>query len=183
MKIKELKTSSGRSVKYFDDVFDLNTRQYFSTFCQNSCFKLNGTSNSSWETTKRFIVSYFTKEDLDMSRLFNGKQIQDILQKYIGDRKAIRQWVLFQDLSTKQYLHYDGDFDLDKPLSLLYYVNLHWQSDWGGETIFAADDGEPEIIVPYKPGRIVIFDSKIPHRATFVSPEAPWRLSFNMVFN
>ena len=29
----------------------------------------------------------------------------------------------------------------------------------------------------------VLFDSKIPHRSTYVSPESPWRLTFNVVFN
>ena len=38
--------------------------------------------------------------------------------------------------------------------------------NWGGETVFYNDKGTDYVkVIPYVPGRIVIFDGRIPHRA------------------
>lgn len=181
--MKEFKLSSGRYIRYFDDMVDLATQQHFATFCQNSQYRLDGLSRDNWETQKRYIVSYFSEEELDSSRLFHVSKIQNLLDTHAPNKKRVRQWVIFSDLSTKVYMHYDGGFKVDGSMSFLYYVNNNWDPEWGGETLFANDKGEPEVIIPYTPGRIVLFDSKIPHRSTFVSPDSPWRLTFNAVFN
>lgn len=50
--------------------------------------------------------------------------------------------------------------------TILTYVNPEWNIDWGGETLFY-DPNLQEIaksIIP-KPGRVVIFDSTLPHSA------------------
>ena len=53
-------------------------------------------------------------------------------------------------------------------------MNREWKHEWGGETILLGDDAqEIEYCCPYKPGRIIIFDSTIPHSArqqSFATP-------------
>jgi hypothetical protein len=51
-------------------------------------------------------------------------------------------------------------------VTVLYYVNLAWQTDWGGETIFYDDDYEPQLVVSPKAGRMVISRGAILHRGT-----------------
>ena len=51
-------------------------------------------------------------------------------------------------------------------VTVLYYVNLVWQADWGGETIFYDDDYEPQLVVGPKAGRMVIARGAILHRGT-----------------
>ena len=51
-------------------------------------------------------------------------------------------------------------------VTALYYANLEWQADWGGETIFYNDDREAEVVVSPKPGRLVIARGAILHRGT-----------------
>ena len=51
-------------------------------------------------------------------------------------------------------------------VTVLYYVNLNWQVDWGGETIFYDDDYEPQVVVGPKAGRMVISRGAILHRGT-----------------
>lgn len=48
--------------------------------------------------------------------------------------------------------------------SALYYANKAWESDWYGETVFCQGD-EPVVSVSVRPGRLVLFDSRIKHRA------------------
>jgi hypothetical protein len=61
-------------------------------------------------------------------------------------------------------------------------VNTRWDRNWGGETLFANDEGECEIAVEYKPGRVVLFDSLIPHKPSPVSMQADeFRFTFVIV--
>ena len=50
--------------------------------------------------------------------------------------------------------------------TLLYYANRDWDVNQGGETVFY-DEEKKEIVyvVTFKPGRVVIFDSDMPHSA------------------
>ncbi len=56
-------------------------------------------------------------------------------------------------------------FDHDNGVTCVYYANPVWEKDWQGETVFCDERGEPVHVVAPKPGRIVIFDGGIVHRA------------------
>jgi len=49
-------------------------------------------------------------------------------------------------------------------VTVLYYGNLHWHSDWGGETIFYNDQHDAELAVSPHPGRFVVSRGAILHR-------------------
>lgn len=50
--------------------------------------------------------------------------------------------------------------------TVLYYANYEWNYNWSGETVFYNQDKDEIIRAVYpKPGRIVAFDSRIPHVA------------------
>jgi hypothetical protein len=51
-------------------------------------------------------------------------------------------------------------------VTVLYYANLEWQIDWGGETIFYNDDNDAQLVVSPRPGRIVVGRGAILHRGT-----------------
>ena len=80
-------------------------------------------------------------------------------------------------------VHVDSSRKGDK--TLLYYMNREWKHEWGGETILLGDDAqEIEFCTPYKPGRIIIFDSTIPHAARQQSFAAPlYRFTLAIKFN
>lgn len=50
--------------------------------------------------------------------------------------------------------------------TVLYYANPKWHADWSGETVFY-NEAQNEIIksIYPTPGRMVFFDSRIPHAA------------------
>jgi SM-20-related protein len=41
-------------------------------------------------------------------------------------------------------------------VTVLYYANLLWETDWGGETIYFDDDYDAQIVVSPRPGRMII---------------------------
>ena len=78
-------------------------------------------------------------------------------------------------------LHVDGGYDL----TAIIYGNEFWDINWGSETIFASSlDKNAEIIASVipKPGRLVIFDSKIPHSGRVPNSLFP-NYRYSLVFN
>jgi hypothetical protein len=59
--------------------------------------------------------------------------------------------------------HRDCDAHL-KNVTVLYYGNMAWQADWGGETIFYSDDGDAELAVSPRPNRVVVSRGGILHK-------------------
>lgn len=50
--------------------------------------------------------------------------------------------------------------------TVLYYANYEWNHNWSGETVFYSETRDEIIRAVYpRPGRIVVFDSRIPHVA------------------
>ena len=61
--------------------------------------------------------------------------------------------------------------DLAGGVTTLYYANPEWDENWMGETVFYDQNREPIYAVAPKPGRVVVFDADIVHRAGVPSPE------------
>lgn len=56
------------------------------------------------------------------------------------------------------------DYGCPNCVTFLYYGNLHWDPNWGGETIFYNDRMDALYAVTPKPGRLVAFNAQIFHR-------------------
>ena len=50
-----------------------------------------------------------------------------------------------------------------RELTALWFVCERWETDWGGETLLYTDDGDAEIAVSPRPGRLLLFDGAIRH--------------------
>jgi len=61
------------------------------------------------------------------------------------------------------YPHRDCDPAL-RNVTVLYYANVQWHGDWGGETIFYNDQHDAELAVTPRPGRFVVSRGAILHR-------------------
>ena len=67
------------------------------------------------------------------------------------------------------HTHTDGDC-----WTVLFFANAHWNADWGGELLLYEDDAESmAVAVAPRPGRAVIFDGDLPHRAGVPSKYCP----------
>lgn len=68
--------------------------------------------------------------------------------------------------------------------TVLYFAHLHWHCDWGGETVLfnAAKDDIVRSVFP-RPGRLLAFDSRIPHVArtpTRICPQVRFSIAFKL---
>lgn len=66
------------------------------------------------------------------------------------------------------------DHDAEGNYTVLYYANEEWQSNWAGETVFytPARDEIVKAVLP-RPGRITVFDGRVPHVAREPNRIAP----------
>jgi len=86
---------------------------------------------------------------------------------------------LGQDLFLKDYYlsHYHKstvscghvDSHFDNHITILIYPNIEWEELWGGDIKFYNEDILLNSLVDFKPGRIVVFDSKIRHKVMSLS--------------
>ena len=77
-----------------------------------------------------------------------------------ADQRAYVNSSLFGD---SYYIHRDCPPE-QAHVTALYYANLTWQPDWGGETIYYNDDYDAELVVSPRPGRVVVARGAILHR-------------------
>ena len=177
-------TSDGKIIDIFDNVFTASERGYHIDFCQDSKYSLGAVSTTYFSHRKNtFFQSIFTKEDFNNFKFDSRLSFNPIAEKlknyYVG-----QSWALASSPLSTYYFHTDDTVEYSNRLTLLYYVNNKWDRDWGGETIFANNEGECEIVVEYKPGRILLFDSTIEHKPSPISMEASeFRFTFVIQFN
>jgi hypothetical protein len=87
-------------------------------------------------------------------KMFPGEVLHDI-----------RAYVNSAVYGDSYYIHRDSPED-SNDITVLYYANLNWQPDWGGETIFYKDDNDAVLAVSPRPGRLVVSRGAILHRGT-----------------
>lgn len=81
-------------------------------------------------------------------------------QDCLKELKLDRAYVNIFSPREHAFFHWD-----DAVKTVIYYPNLDWNINEGGETKFVSDNNTLLSVLPV-PGRIIIFDSKIWHCAT-----------------
>ena len=92
-----------------------------------------------------------------VERLFPNEQFTDQ-----------RAYVNCSVYGDSYYLHRDCVAQ-DQHVTALYYANLEWQPDWGGETIYYNDEEDAELAITPRPGRLVIARGAVLHRGNVPS--------------
>jgi Rps23 Pro-64 3,4-dihydroxylase Tpa1-like proline 4-hydroxylase len=77
--------------------------------------------------------------------------------------RKLRAYVNNTVYGDMYYTHRDCHED-HKDVTILYYANLDWDREWGGETIYFTDDYDAQAVVSPRPGRLVIARGAILHR-------------------
>lgn len=78
-----------------------------------------------------------------------------------GSLVSDRAQVNYSNFGDVQHIHRDTN----AVITMVYFANAVWKSDWMGELMFY-DHSEREVVhaVTPVPGRLVVFDSQLPHR-------------------
>ena len=146
-----------------DNAFDYSNQEALFNFCKNSLYSFGHAASSvSSADLGRFICN-LTAEELNHTGF--DTLFESLVKKYKNRKVRIdRAYINVYFPYTPTALHTDDN----KPdaISFLAYANPHWQSDWAGETQFFTDTIQDvdQSVLP-RGGRVILFDSNIPHTA------------------
>ena len=60
-------------------------------------------------------------------------------------------------------IHVDAPYWVENQKTVLVYLNMHWYPEFAGETVFFNHELDAVRLVAPRPGRVLIFDGRIPH--------------------
>lgn len=186
MKENQVTLSSGRKIWIYDDVLDHASRELIYLRLKGSYFVAETADNSIIEQRADVsLASVYTPDDCKYVGIFE-KLPEEIKEKHdLNYDKMLSTLVNMGLFSDKYHIHSDTNPKMtDNAKTLLYYGNLRWDIEWGGDTVFLDDQCKQiEFYSQYIPGRVVIFDSRIPHLirpATILAPS--YRFTYAMRF-
>lgn len=161
-----------------DDCFNSNEISLIYTMCfHNRPYVIANRSHTDIQhLTHERLVSQLSDDDISLSGLFSGPR-REIFGKYVCMDSNIQFAYINLGIKSDEYkIHLDfmGRNKNINPKTLLYYANQEWDVNWGGQTLIFDSSGK-EIVhsIAFKPGRVAIFDSRIPHTATTCEPQGP----------
>jgi len=168
------------AIEVYDDVFDNHYTKTVWGFVRNSFFQLACEDNGIPEHSLYInIHSSYSEDDVDNLGII-PKLLETPVAKYLDGTNPIKTLV---NLSSPGQTFFDHTHNDDWKV-LLYYPNLEWRREWGGETIFyTMDNKEIERAVEYRPHRLIVFDGGHPHRVGTPTAHSPYfRFSLSMFF-
>ena len=180
---KTLLTTTCDAIDVFDGIFDADEQHRMHHFAGNSLFHTKGASSCLYEARKDFFLrSSFSESDIRHFGIFELENYKNFIKAYNIDFKPTNYWIVLSTHLSEYTYHADNA--LKGKRTLLYYMNTRWDKDWGGETLFS-NDNLTEVVYTSMviPGRIVLFDSRIPHKPSIPTPRAnAFRLTFVINF-
>lgn len=181
MSSKILTLSTGQKIYIYDDVFDADECYMFNLFAQNSLFRCDYNSSTLNEhKTYAVLTSSFSDQDVDNFGIFKSKNFEKASEPLKGLTRQT-SWLTLIKMMPEVYYHCDAPEP--HAMTLLFYANMQWDSNYGGETIICNSHGEPEYAIATKPNRIAIYNSNLMHKPSGLSPKSPPnRFTFVSIF-
>jgi len=176
--VVDVDVDNGRKLRMYDGMFDMSYRSQLYQYMRGSFFKIGWADSQTHEKKGyQFLHSVHSEEDLKAVDFLGRLQQTAVGQELVG--YSLSKAVL--NLSTPADVNFVHTHPEDKVI--LYYVNLDWEDGWHGETLFFDESGKNIMFASaYTPGRIIVFDAKIPHTIRPQSHIATfYRLTFALV--
>jgi hypothetical protein len=149
-----------KKIWVFDDLLENSQIEWINEYCTMSKYTPDHRSNGlNYEIDSRFVCP-LVEEDIrnikilpavwEISRITNLKF--DIKNAYINHYA----------IGTSVSKHCDSS--VENEFTILIFCNKFWETTWGGEIAFYKDNSSFHSMVDVKPGRIILFDSRISHK-------------------
>lgn len=121
-----------------------------------------------------FWIAKITDEVFNSVKPFSmlWKTIDEHVTK--GTLEIYRMYVNANSFGDCPTVHTDVPRESEGFLTVIYYANPKWNHNWAGETVFYNEQRSDIVKSVYpRPGRVVIFDSRIPHVARMPTRSCP----------
>ena len=120
---------------------------------------------------------YFQNSGLDAS---NNPLYLEILTylEAICPKMPPREWLYSSYINCLKHgdtpgVHVDAPYWVPENKTVLVYLNPDYHPNFGGETVFYDHKLDAQRIVSPRPGRVVIFDGRVPHTGKPPTPRYP----------
>ena len=164
---------SGRDVFVFDGlVTPEESARYFNAISQASFTRTESARPDSREF--RHWVCEMPLENLPRTSLWQATE-RAVAAVRPGERfLPYRVYTNYSTFGDTLLTHVDAVTEA-RELTALWFLCEHWDTEWGGETLFYEASGDARLAVSPKPARLLLFDGAIrhagkpPNRNCFVS--------------
>jgi hypothetical protein len=151
---------NNKSIHIFEGLVDYEFQTKVYIYIKNSLFGIDGYDNSILEERHLTLVSNYTEKDLHNAGFILPKDITEVISFNDYDITSI----IVNLCKPDDIFHTHIDDISGNGLTLLYYANIKWDLEWGGDTLFLNPNTKDIMHTSqYKPGKFVIFDGSIPH--------------------
>ena len=151
-----------KDIVIYDDAFSGSEKYKLMCMFYEDSYTVNRTS-APFDNTKPTLKSNWSIAKLLGSGFLENPIIKDLILK-----NDLRVGDVYVNLSTASDLHiYHIDSDEEGNMTALYYGNTDWKVEWEGETHFTDNDlNDTKLSCGFVPGRLVLFDGRIPHKSS-----------------
>jgi len=151
---------SGRDVFVFDALVPPEeSARYFAAISQASFTR---TESARTDTEFRHWVCEMPLANLPRTSLWPATESAVVQVRPTERFVPYRVYTNYASFGDALLTHVDAVAPL-RELTALWYLCERWDTEWGGETLFYSDDGDAQVAVSPKPGRLVLFDGQIRH--------------------
>tara|TARA_R100001163_G_scaffold64468_1_gene58788 strand:+ start:592 stop:1128 length:537 start_codon:yes stop_codon:yes gene_type:complete len=146
-------------IETYDDFLSSSSCQRLYSALMNSVFRIGwGDSDELHHRQYPNLYAEYSTEELRKLKI-----LDPVLNILIKDSITMDNYFRCRINLTKpldlNFIHVHPD-----QIVALYYCNLTWSPEHGGETIFYTDDKKHiKLATPYTANRLIIFDGSIPH--------------------
>jgi len=184
MQESEYTTSTGRKIYVFRDVYDYAHQLNLLKWSMTRPFTFNPSNEGILVGLKSdTILSCNTGLTHDQLREMMKIDSLTPINELLSGKRLSRNWINANVSKAPTYFH--ADAFKEGSLSMLYYLNCEWNTSWDGYTVWSDNDLKNIEHIEYpEPGKMVVFDSLIPHKPTADSPVSPsFRFTMNSVWS
>lgn len=166
-------TSSGKTIEIFKDALSYRERQIIYGFVTRSNFRIYEYDHM-FTKYKNQTSSPYSQQDIENLGILSIPSVKKILQSY--DFTEVTQCRVNAATNSE----YDTPHFDNCRYTMLYYANIKWQLEWGGQTLFLNESlNKVEHCSLVEPGKIIVFDGSIPH---MIVPPTSYAEDFRLVF-
>jgi Rps23 Pro-64 3,4-dihydroxylase Tpa1-like proline 4-hydroxylase len=170
-----------KDITVIDDVFLMTERERIFCGLKNQLFHIGNqitTDPDSFLFITKPSEDFFDKDN----PFFFEKIKQNLTKLYPNYNFSLKRAIgICWTKSNKIAIH--GDWHVDDQITILYHANYDWNTDWGGENFFYNDNAtQISQAVQYVPGRVIVFDSRIPHSVCTIN-EKKLRFTISLFLN
>lgn len=151
----------GRHVRVYDDLVALPVMQELTTVFKKAGFARTEVARPETGNYRHWVaeISLNTVEQIPVHQAtMDAARDFDPLVRY----RIYRSYCNYAAYGDMLFTHTDCRPE-EKDLTALWYIAPEWDVEWGGETLFYNAQMDAEVVVSPRPGRLVIFDGRIPH--------------------